>query len=72
MQDFGDVDSNGMGHKVTTTVCPVTGKKTPAIFIPKLKKGYWSGSIENMQTLSENAVVDDDIDALRTGQLHLI
>ena len=72
VEDFGDIESNGMGHRVTTTVCPTTGKKMPAVFIPKLKKGYWSGALENVQSLSENSIVDDDADALRKNQLHLI
>ena len=71
-EDFGDIETNGMGHKITTTVSPVTGAKTQAVFIPKLKKGYWNGAVENLQSISENSIVDDDVDALRANQLQLI
>ena len=42
-----------------------------AVFIPKLKKGYWQGSISNDQQIGDCSVLDDDIDALRRDQLPL-
>ena len=69
-QDFGDVNSNGLGHRVTTTVDPLTQKKCQAIFIPKLKPGYWQGSISNDQQIEDSSILDDDVDALRPDQLH--
>ena len=70
-QDFGSPNRNGLGHKVCKTVDPVSQKQVDAVFVPKLKKGYWQGSISNIQQLSDSTVVDDDANSLRVNQLLL-
>ncbi len=51
------------------TVDPSTQQQVQAVFVPKLKPGYWSGSVQSSLSLSDSKVVDDDVDALRKGQL---
>jgi hypothetical protein len=70
-QDFGDPDTNNLGHKVTTSMDPITQQKKSAVFIPKLPPGYWSGAVENVNQLSDHTIVDDDEAALRVNQLPL-
>ena len=70
-QEFGDPKSNGLGHQETTTINPLTQRPCAAVFVPKHRPGYWSGSIDNVRTLADHQVIDDDVDALRAGQLCL-
>ncbi len=53
------------------TVNPLTQEQVDAVFIPKMKTGYWSGSLSNQQIIQDTAVVDDDANCLRSGQLKL-
>ena len=66
---MGDPATNGLGHSVTTTVDPKTQQKVQAVFIPKLKAGYWSGEVENLKALTDRSVVDSHTDAIRQNQL---
>ena len=70
-QDFGDPETNNLGHKVTITLDPVSQQKKQAVFIPKLPQGYWSVALENVNQLSDHTIVDDDDAALRSNQLPL-
>ena len=71
MQEYGSPSKNGLGHRETTTVHPVSKQQVKAVFIPKLKKGRWQGEIKVEQTASTENVVDDDTTALRRNQLPL-
>ena len=70
-QDFGDPETNGLGHRATTSLEPITQQKKAAVFIPSLPEGYWKGAIENVNQLSDQTIVDDDEAALRSNQLPL-
>ena len=51
------------------TVNPVTQKEVQAVFVPKEKEGYWSGSVSHSAQFADTSIVDDDEAALRKNQL---
>lgn len=70
-QDHGSPSKNGLGHKETVTVHPVTRQKVKAVFIPKHKQGRWSGELSVDHAVESEKVIDDDTQALRANQLQL-
>ena len=66
-QDFGNPED--YGHSVYKITNPETHKLTDAVFVPKRKANYWDGSIKTAKRLCLNERVDDDLTALRDGQV---
>lgn len=70
-QEFGDVNTNNLGHTVTMTVHPLTKRKVKAVFMPKKPEGVWSGEIVESSMVQAETLIDDDVSALRKNQLCL-
>ena len=66
-EDFGSPGKNG--HKVISAVNPDTQQECEAVFIPKRAKGEWDCAIQFNDKVHKDEMVDNDLDALRTGQL---
>lgn len=71
LKEFGSPSKNGLGHQRTATTHPVSRQQTPAVFVPKLKSSQWQGELSLTQSVATEAIVDDDIQALRKNQLLL-
>lgn len=70
-QEFGDVNTNNLGHTVTMAVHPLTKRKVQAVFMPKKPEGVWTGEIVQSSMVHAETVIDDDVSALRKNQLCL-
>ena len=70
-QEFGSPSKNGLGHKETLTVHPVSRQQVSAVFIPEKKAGRWNGEVSLGVTVASDNIVDDDTEALRQNQLQI-
>lgn len=56
-------------HKVVKSKNPLTQQLCEAVFVPERPAGEWDAELVINQSVSSSSVVDNDLDALRNGQL---
>lgn len=66
-QEFGSPSKNG--HRVTKGINPETNQSCDCVFVPKQKKGTWDCEFQIHNKVTSDQVVDNDLDALRSGQV---
>ena len=67
--DIGD-DPAAKGHSVHTIEDPTSSKKIEAVFIPKLKRGYFEGCVKAGKKIRMENELDTNSTALRDGQVN--